>query len=130
MKISRDWLSDFVALDGISDAEIAARLTEIGHAVESIERHGDDAVFEIEFTSNRVDAMSHRGLARELAAAMARPLRKFDHLAGPIADFSPDIAIRIEAPDLCSRFSGLVIRGVTIRPSDQKIQRRLEAVGL
>ena len=37
MKISRDWLTDYIDLDGLGNAELAVRLTEIGHAVEGIE---------------------------------------------------------------------------------------------
>src|SRR5712692_11842942 len=72
MKLSREWLSDYVDLSGLSDEELGARFTDIGHAVESMERHGDDTVFDLEITTNRVDAMSHLGMARELAAALGR----------------------------------------------------------
>ncbi len=69
MKLSRDWLNDYIDLSDLSDDELAQRFTSIGHAVESVERHGDDTVFDLEITANRVDAMSHLELARELAAA-------------------------------------------------------------
>jgi len=129
MKISRDWVTDYVDLHGLSDDEIAGRLTEIGHAVESVEVHGQDTVFEIEFTTNRIDAMSHQGIARELAAAFGRPL--LDR-ARPALDFtSGDVfPVTIEVPDLCSRYSALVIRGVTVGPSSLRIRTRLETVGL
>ncbi|MGA7614305.1 MAG: hypothetical protein WBX15_03920, partial [Thermoanaerobaculia bacterium] len=68
MKIVRSWLEDYLDLGGLSDAEVASRLTEIGHAVEAIESHEGESVFEVEFTTNRIDAMSHFGLARELSA--------------------------------------------------------------
>jgi len=74
MKLSRDWLSDYVDLSGLSDDELARRFTEIGHAVESMEPFGGDTVFDLEITTNRVDAMSHVGMARELAAALGREL--------------------------------------------------------
>lgn len=129
MKISRQWLEDYVDLAGLGDAEISDRLTEIGHAVESVERHGDDTVFDVEFTSNRVDAMSHFGLARELAAATGRALR-------PPAPNIPElkqtgeVQIFIDAPELCTRYTGLVLHGVKVQPSEEKVQRRLDAVGL
>jgi phenylalanyl-tRNA synthetase beta chain len=127
MKISREWLEDYVDLSGLSDKEIAARLTEIGHAVEATEKHGDDTVFEVEFTANRVDAMSHFGLARELAGATTRKLKP---PAPPIPkDKASEVKIFIDAPDLCTRYTGLVIKGVKVQPSDKAIQRRLEAVG-
>jgi phenylalanyl-tRNA synthetase beta chain len=128
MKISRDWLNDFIDLDGLSDDDLSSRLTEIGHAVEGIETHGDDTVFEIEFTTNRIDAMSHMGLARELSAALGKPVK--ERPAAPKFQGTETIPIRIEAPALCSRYTGLVIRGVKPGPSSAKIANRLEAVGL
>ncbi|HEU5161531.1 MAG TPA: phenylalanine--tRNA ligase subunit beta, partial [Thermoanaerobaculia bacterium] len=129
MKISRDWLTDYIDLSGLSDQELATRMTEIGHAVEGIEPHGDDTVFEIEFTSNRIDAMSHLGLARELGASLGRAVRVPPGDAKPVAQ-PKEVEIRIDAPELCSRFSGLVLHGVTVKPSSPKVARRLEAVGL
>jgi len=128
MKISRDWLSDFIDLSGVDDVSLAARLTEIGHAVEATESHGGDTVFEIEFTTNRVDAMSHLGVARELCAALGRELRP--RSAPAAASIDDSVPIRIDAPAMCTRYTGLVIRGVKVAPSSEKVQRRLEAVGL
>jgi phenylalanyl-tRNA synthetase beta chain len=131
MKLSRDWLSDTVDLSGLSDDELAKRFTEIGHAVESMEPHGSDTVFDLEITTNRVDAMSHVGMARELAAALGRPLVTPSVSEGPGgAGGATNVAIRIEAPELCRRYTAKVIRGVTIKPSPEKIARRLESVGL
>src|SRR5437016_1327188 len=129
MKLSRDWLSDYVDLNEVSDEELGRRFTEIGHAVESVERHGDDTVFDLEITTNRVDAMSHLGMARELAAALGRdphpPLR--DTLSRQAGE---GVKVRIDAPEMCSRYTALVVRNVTVKPSPENIQRRLEAVGL
>src|SRR5215212_2602031 len=129
MKLSRDWLHDYVDLTGVSDDDLKQRFTEIGHAVDSIERHGDDTVFDLEITTNRVDAMSHLGMARELAAALGREVRNAPPTPKKTSPTGP-ATIRIEAPEMCERFSGLVIRGVTIKPSPPRVQRRLEAVGL
>lgn len=131
MKFSRDWLNDYVDLSGISDDDLGKRLTEIGHAIEAVERHGDDTVFDLEITTNRVDAMSHLGMARELAAALGREVRGGQTiLSVPDRQDSLSPVIRIDAPEMCSRFSGIVVRGVNVHPSDPKTQRRLEAVGL
>ncbi|MEA2238590.1 MAG: phenylalanyl-tRNA synthetase beta chain [Thermoanaerobaculia bacterium] len=130
MKFSRNWLSDYVDLSDLSDDEIGARLTEIGHAIEAVEKHGDDTVFDLEITTNRVDAMSHLGMARELAAALGR--RAAGTLAsspaGPAASSPP--LIRIDAPEMCARYTAKVIRNITVKPSPPEIQRRLEEVGL
>jgi phenylalanyl-tRNA synthetase beta chain len=150
MKLSRSWMSDYVDLGGLSDDEIGGRMTDIGHALDARERDGDDAIFDVEITTNRVDAMSHFGMARELAGALGRELKSVSgagSFAAPRRSAAPpaqddgasdgapalsrsDVTIRIDAPEMCSRYTGLVIRGVTIRPSPAHIQQRLEAIGL
>jgi len=134
MRLSRDWLSDYVDLSGLSDDELAKRFTEIGHAVESMEPHGSDTIFDLEITTNRVDAMSHLGMARELAAALGRKLLWSAAAMPPLSEKSGGMAaalhIRIEAKDMCRRYTALPIRGVTIEPSPPKIAARLESVGL
>ena len=128
MKLSRDWINDYVDLSGVSDDDLARTFTEIGHAVEGIE--GD--VFDLEITTNRVDAMSHRGMARELAAALGRKLIGAPPPSGPRAHVSggKPVSIRIEVPEMCRRYTALAIRGVSIKPSSERIRRRLESVGL
>jgi phenylalanyl-tRNA synthetase beta chain len=129
MKLSREWLSDYIDLSDLGDEELGARMTEVGHAIEAMERHGDDTVLDAEITTNRVDAMSHLGMARELAAALGREVKP--HVAPvPGARKSGDVTVRIEAPELCSRYTAVVVRGVTVGPSPPYVQRRLEAVGL
>jgi len=132
MKLSRDWLNDYVDLSGISDEQLAERMTEIGHAIEAMERHGDDTVVDAEITTNRIDAMSHAGMGKELAAAFGRPSSSpSPAAAGEGARRAGEgVSISIDAPEMCTRFSARVIRGVKIKPSPAKIQRRLEAVGL
>ena len=132
MKLSRHWISDYIDIRDLSNDELSRRFTEIGHAVESIEEHGDDTVFDLEITTNRVDAMSHRGMARELAAALGREMRNVAPALSRRgqAESLSHVQIRIEAPEMCSRFTALPIRGVNVKPSPEKIRRRLEAVGL
>ena len=130
MKFSRHWLNDYIDLSDLGDDELGRRLTEIGHAIEAVEKHGDDTVFDLEITTNRVDAMSHLGMARELAAALGREVRPPASGEQRAASGSGSATIRIEAPEMCSRFSAIVIRDVSAHPSPPEIQRRLEAIGL
>src|SRR5260221_10098665 len=130
MKLSRDWLNDYLDLRDISDGVLEQRFTEIGHAVESVERHEDDTVFDLEITTNRVDAMSHLGMARELAAALGREIKAGPETSAAEALASANVEIRIDAPQMCRRYTAVVIRGVTVRPSSPLVQRRLAAGGL
>ena len=142
MKFSREWLNDYVDLSDLSDDHLGVRLTEIGHAVESVETHGSDTVFDLEITTNRVDAMSHLGMAREIAAALGREVKvsragaadlpsgrgESDVRSSDLPSSPP--TIRIDAPEMCARFSAQVIRGIAVKPSSPLVAKRLEAVGL
>jgi phenylalanyl-tRNA synthetase beta chain len=91
----------------------------------------DDALLEINVTPNRPDALSHVGIAREVAAAFGRrvklPQARLHEAAGPAADA---VRIRIEAPDRCHRYAARVVEGVKIGPSPGWLSRRLEACGV
>ena len=132
MKLSRDWLNDYIDLNDLSDADLERRFTEIGHAIESIERHDDDSVFDLEITTNRIDAASHAGMARELAAALGRECKdRLQPVDGTHDRLKPvHTQIRIDAPEMCRRYTAIAVRGVTIEPSPHHIAARLEAVGL
>ncbi len=91
----------------------------------------DDVVLEIEITPNRPDCLSVIGVGRGRAALTRAPLRaptitliEADEDARAIA------RVRIEAPDLCHRFTARVISGVKVGPSPAWMAARLRAVGL
>jgi phenylalanyl-tRNA synthetase beta chain len=91
----------------------------------------DDHVLEVEITPNRPDCLSIVGIARELAALTGARFRPptvtLEESAEPAR---AQARVRIEAPDLCHRFTARVIDGVTIGPSPAWLQARLRAVGL
>lgn len=91
----------------------------------------DDHVLEIEVTPNRPDCLSVVGIARELAALIGAPfrapatvLKESDEAAAAL------VRVRLEAPDLCHRFTARVISGVRVGPSPGWLAARLRAVGL
>jgi len=89
-----------------------------------------DAVFECEVTPNRPDCLGHLGVARELSASAQRDL-KVDFMPSFVAGGPADrIPVDIEEPTLCRRYIGVVVRGVTIAPSPEWMQRRLRAAGV
>lgn len=119
-------------LDGApAPDEAAARLTAVGFNVELREPMGGSEVWDVEVTTNRPDAMNHRGLAREAAVATGcrlRPLEVDLREAGePTAEL---VAVEIEAPEACRRFCSRVVRGVSWAPSPQWLQERLERCGV
>ena len=91
----------------------------------------DDSLLEIEITPNRPDCLSVVGIARELAAltgaAFHRPAVALKESGAAAADL---VKVRIEAPDLCARFTARVIDDVRVGPSPAWMASRLRAVGL
>jgi phenylalanyl-tRNA synthetase beta chain len=130
MKISLQWLKDFLP-NGVPDANTAAdALTNAGLPVESIENHGDDTVIDVEVTSNRGDCLCHTGVARELAALLNLRFTQHDHSISSATPPSAPVSVRIDATNLCPHYTARIIRGVRIGSSPDWMVRRLEAVGL
>jgi phenylalanyl-tRNA synthetase beta chain len=89
----------------------------------------DDPIIEIKVTPNRGDALSVRGIARDLAAAGLGKLKAWD--VAPIAGAYPSpLRWRIADPRACTWVLGRAVRGVTNGPSPQWLQDRLVAIGL
>ena len=88
-----------------------------------------DTILEIGLTPNRVDAASHLGTARDVAALLRQPI-KFPPT--PETDAAVDNPFEIELPevDRCARYAGIYIEGVTIKPSPKWLQIRLQSIGL
>lgn len=89
----------------------------------------DERVFDIKLTPNRADCLSVLGVAREVAALTRAPLRVPEFAPVP-ARIAEKLPVRIEAPELCGRFSGRVVRGVDARAATPAwMTRRLERAG-
>ena len=71
----------------------------------------DDTIFTLKLTPNLGHALSVFGIARELSAITGAPL-KTPRIESVVATDSATLAVRIDAPDLCGRFSGRVVRGI------------------
>ncbi|NYT83516.1 phenylalanine--tRNA ligase subunit beta [Alcaligenaceae bacterium] len=89
----------------------------------------DDTVFELKLTPNRADCLSILGVAREVSALTGAPLSlpRFDPVPVTLQDRLP---VDIQAPDLCGRFCGRIIRGVNARAQTPAwMKSRLERAG-
>lgn len=127
MNISYNWLKDLVEID-LSPQETAEKLTSVGLAVEGIHAHADDFMFDVDLTSNRGDALSHLGTARELAAIENAEL-KIQDLADGEQQTANENLVTIQDSDLCHRFTARVVKNVRIGASPEWLVKRLEAVG-
>ena len=130
MKISVEWLKEYVDIFE-SPSVLKADLSMKGLLVEDVAESGGTPVLDIEITSNRPDCLSHIGIAREVAAMYDRrlkmpPVEENLSIENDVISFGIEIA----DPDLCPRYVGLVMDGVTVGPSPDWMQKRLEAAGM
>src|SRR5262249_41736539 len=105
--------------------------TNVGLAVDAIERKGPDTVFEFDITTNRPDCLNHVGMAREASAIYGNPLRLPQFELHEDGDDTDNVfSIEIADPDLCGRYCARYIEGVKIGPSPDWLKQRLEVLGL
>lgn len=91
----------------------------------------NDVVFEYEITNNRVDCYSVLGIAREAAATFGKPFVPPTVAETGNAEKASDyIDVEIQAPDLCRRYVGRVVKNIKIAPSPMWMQRRLASNGI
>lgn len=94
-----------------------------------------DYVLEVDITPNRVDATSHFGVARDLAAYLKQngktgQLNRPSVDAFKIDDKSEAIQVELQNEEACPRYSAVTIKGVTVKESPEWLQGRLKAIGL
>jgi phenylalanyl-tRNA synthetase beta chain len=135
MKFTFNWLKELVEVDAAPD-ELSGLLTMAGLEVESLtplsasEADENDWLFEISVTPNRGDCLSVLGLAREVAALTDKPLKYSSSDAPPkVTQRLGGVEIKIANPELCSRYSAIVVEDVRISQSPKWMRHRLEACG-
>jgi phenylalanyl-tRNA synthetase beta chain len=128
MRVPYEWLRELVEISAAPD-EVSEKLTMIGLEVEGTESVQNEIVFEVNVTPNRPDCLNIIGIARELAAAFQTHLKMPPH---GIEEKQPQSAYSVEIVDeeLCNRYAGRVITGVTIADSPPWIKKRLEQCGI
>nr|WP_129732703.1 phenylalanine--tRNA ligase subunit beta [Parabacteroides goldsteinii] len=94
-----------------------------------------DYVLEVDITPNRVDGTSHFGVARDLAAYLKQngkpaELKRPSIDAFKIEDETPAIEVVVENTEACPRYSGVTIKGVTVKESPEWLKNRLTTIGL
>jgi len=153
VRILPAWLREFVTL--AADArQLAEDLTSAGIAVESVQEENGATLYEMDLTTNRVDAMNHYGVAREASAIYDVELKPIqpnlpEPNAGPSTARPPDpqrsgsekladaplgttssvFPIILDDAEGCARYTARVVRAVKIGPSPQQIAKRLELIG-
>lgn len=138
IKITYNWLLDYLETDATPD-QIREYLALCGPSVESVEKVGDDYVFDIEITSNRIDTASVIGIAQEAQAILPMFGKKAKLKLNPLVNFKFDqiksgsgfdLKVDIKNSDLVSRFTSLIFDQVKIGDSPKFIQDRLKLAGV
>lgn len=94
-----------------------------------------DFVFEIDITPNRVDGTSHYGVARDLAAYLQQSGQDYKLIKPSVDEFAIDkkdggIDVVVENAEACPRYSGLTIKGITVKESPDWLKNKLLLIGL
>ena len=92
----------------------------------------DDVVLEFELTANRGDCFSVFGIVREAAVLTGKEANfpKIKVNENDEANAKDLVTIKIDSPDLCSRFSSRVLKNVKLGPSPDWMQQRLQGAGI
>ena len=110
--------------------------TVVGTAVADIFKPSSDHVYEIGLTPNRIDAMSHLGVAKDVCAYLSHHQHKEVLPVLPYkSGFKPDeltqnITVEIKNTEACRRYSGISIRDIKIAESPKWLQEKLKSIGL
>lgn len=128
MRVPLEWLKELVDFS-ISTDDLILKLTMVGLEVEGVERMEDDTVLEVNVTPNRPDCLSILGIAREVSALLNIPLKfpecEIREEGGPSL-----VDVEIADEDLCHRYAGRDIRGVTIGDSPEWLKKRIAKCGM
>jgi phenylalanyl-tRNA synthetase beta chain len=129
MIVSWNWLTEYVRLD-MPVEELTTRLALAGLNHEHTSEVEGDLAIDLEVTSNRPDCLSHLGVAREISVLFQKVLRV--PAAQPLARgprVEKSASVRVEAPDLCPRFTARVVKGVKVGESPWWLRKRLQTLG-
>ncbi len=94
-----------------------------------------DWIYEIGLTPNRMDAMSHIGVAKDVCAYLTHHTKRTARPKLPyVNQFKADnhnvtIKVSVENTDACARYSGVTISGVTVKESPQWLQDKIKSIG-
>lgn len=130
MKVSYDWLQTFFDGKLPSTDVVGEALTFHSFELEEMVPVGDDTMLDIKVLPDKSAwALSHRGIAKDLSVTLKVPLARDPLKDEPgLAPLGPDIVINLET-DTCTRYTAALIKGVTVGPSPEWLQKRLKTIG-
>lgn len=130
MKVVHDWLKEYLGTSIPTAKEIEDLLTFHSFEIEGIEHVKTHEIIDVDVLPNRgADCLSHRGIAREIAALTGVNLEHDPFSVRPEMPETDKIKITIEDPSACRHFDLALITGVTVKESPDWLKERLEALG-
>ncbi|MFA7077407.1 MAG: phenylalanine--tRNA ligase subunit beta [Syntrophomonas sp.] len=130
MGVSINWLQDYVEFTWTAE-EAAQRLTMAGIAIEGVAEDNGDYILELDLTPNRGDCLGMINLAREVAALNGKDIVIPEiNIIENHDEISKYINVKIDAPDLCPRYTARLVKNVTVKPSPDWMQTRLLSAGI
>ena len=112
--------------DGLLDL---AQDTEIGVDIKKVVGL-DDWIFDVFITANRPDCQSILGLAREVAAALNKPLKEPSYTFTAKKTSAKPVTVEVQASDLCPRYMGRYVENVKGGTSPAWMRKRLALSGI
>jgi phenylalanyl-tRNA synthetase beta chain len=108
---------------------------KVGTPVADLYEYYQDWVYEIGLTPNRMDAMSHYGVAKDVCAYLSYHETPTSAVSPFKSTLVKDPGVKpfkviIEDQKACARYSGLVIEGVEVKASPSWLKNRLQAIGV
>ncbi|MDO4190564.1 MAG: phenylalanine--tRNA ligase subunit beta [Bacteroidales bacterium] len=109
--------------------------TPVGMEAKDFFHIESDTIIEVDITPNRADAISHYGVARDLAAYFQAHHIPYTLQRPTVDNYHADsnampIKVTVENTDACPRYSGVTVKGVKIAPAPQWMQDYLSAIGV
>jgi cell wall-associated NlpC family hydrolase len=133
MQYSYAWLKEHVVGTLPPPDEVRRVITTRAFEVESMEAHGDDTIFDIKILPDRAhDALSHRGMAREIAAhfgleVLPRTVPRYLFQGSSLGQKC--VRVTVEDASICPRYIAVEVDGVTTLPSPESLKKKLESIG-
>lgn len=134
MKISLDWINDYVYIQDIDVNWLVSKFTITTAEIEEVYHRENDVVIEIDNKSltNRPDLWCHYGIAREISAITGRKLKSIDYINDEELKCDNRETLNIDIKDKikCLRYSAIKIDNVKINMSPEVISTRLTNCGI
>jgi phenylalanyl-tRNA synthetase beta chain len=107
---------------------------KVGIPVAELYDYYQDWIYEIGLTPNRMDAMSHYGVAKDVCAYLTYHTNKAEPISPlnqtPIINSAiAPLDVVIENSEACARYSGILIEGIKVGPSPAWLKNKLQAIG-